>query len=144
MDVKQCSKCKETKSVSNFNKKSINKYQPYCRPCDNARAREYYAANGDKMRKQISIKRKERVSSLSSQINEIKESTPCADCGEKYPYYVMDFDHIQGEKFANVSVLRNSGVSKKVWQEIEKCEIVCANCHRQRTHQRRLYKKHDK
>ena len=50
----------------------------------------------------------------------------------QYPYYVMDFDHIE-DKVGAVSQLikaNNIGALKK---EIEKCEIVCANCHRRRT-----------
>jgi len=59
---------------------------------------------------------------------------PCADCGEKYLYYVMDFDHVRGKKLFNVGRLVNRGTSLKVLQtEMDKCDIVCSNCHRIRT-----------
>jgi hypothetical protein len=49
----------------------------------------------------------------------------------------MDFDHVRGEKVANVSVLVAGGASRRrVLAEIAKCEVVCANCHRERTHGR--------
>ena len=56
---------------------------------------------------------------------------PCADCGETDPV-VLEFDHI-GAKTFNVG----KGLHDRNWQsvldEIEKCEVVCANCHRRRT-----------
>jgi hypothetical protein len=65
------------------------------------------------------------------------KNRPCADCGRSYPPYVMDFDHVRGEKVANVSVLVAGGASRRrVLAEIAKCEVVCANCHRERTHGR--------
>jgi len=134
MTVKKCSKCEIEKPINEFNSKGRNKLQPYCRPCDNEHARQYYKKNRERVKKQINDARKIRVANLSNEIRKLKESVPCADCGKKYPYYVMDFDHITGKKIDNISSMINSGVSKKIKEEIEKCEIVCANCHRERTH----------
>ena len=136
MTVKKCSKCNLEKSLDDFNKKSDRRLQPYCRDCDNAHAREYYKKNRDRVKSQISSARKIRVANLSKEIRKLKESTPCAECGINYPYYVMDFDHVRGKKSGNVSHMINSAVTKKVREEIEKCEIVCSNCHRQRTFDR--------
>lgn len=72
-------------------------------------------------------------------LQEIKEETPCADCGEFYPYYVMDLDHLpNSDKTVNPSKLHDSGSITKFLSEINKCEVVCANCHRQRTYDRSL------
>jgi hypothetical protein len=61
---------------------------------------------------------------------------PCADCGVHYPYYVMDFDHREGEdKLANVTRLRYMS-EDTLRAEIAKCDVVCANCHRERTWKR--------
>lgn len=136
MTVKKCSKCNLEKSLDSFNKKSDRRLQPYCRDCDNAHAREYYKKNSDRVKSQINSARKIRVANLSKEIRELKESTPCTDCGINYPYYVMDFDHVRGKKSGNISHMINSAVTKKVREEIEKCEIVCSNCHRQRTFDR--------
>lgn len=65
-------------------------------------------------------------------VNEAK-SVPCMDCGEKYPPYVMDFDHVRGVKVANVATLVGQSNERKLREEIEKCDVVCANCHRERT-----------
>lgn len=79
---------------------------------------------------------------LSEWVKKIKESNPCADCGNIFPYYVMDFDHVDGEKIQNISRLsRGSGGKKKLLEELKKCELICSNCHRIRTHERSARKK---
>lgn len=77
---------------------------------------------------------------LSRYIQELKSNTPCMDCKINYPYYVMDFDHVRGRKHKNVMELIPTLSKKKIDEEIAKCEIVCSNCHRIRTHQRKLKK----
>ena len=50
----------------------------------------------------------------------------------------MQFNHRPGEvKIGEVSELMNDGVRTKMWEEIAKCDLVCANCHALRTHLRR-------
>lgn len=70
--------------------------------------------------------------------NRVKETTPCADCGQKYPYYVMHFDHLPGfPKLFNLSRFHDyTHDIEVVKREMNKCDIVCANCHSIRTHQR--------
>jgi len=76
-------------------------------------------------------------------IQQVKSSTPCADCGTKYPYYVMDFDHLDGKNKVNtINYLASTGRIGAVKSEIQKCELVCANCHRIRTHNRRVNRLH--
>ncbi len=61
---------------------------------------------------------------------------PCTDCGRTYPYYVMDFDHL-GDKDMQLSEMIRRGIGfERMQAEIDKCELVCANCHRERTHKR--------
>ena len=66
-------------------------------------------------------------------IHKLKD-IPCMDCGVEYPHYVMDFDHRDpSTKFKTIA--RMVGYSlKRVQEEIDKCDVVCANCHRIRTH----------
>lgn len=78
---------------------------------------------------------------LAQYLRDLKTKTPCVDCGINYPYYVMDFDHVRGQKHANVMELVSTLSKKKIDEEIAKCEIVCSNCHRIRTHMRRMAKK---
>ena len=67
---------------------------------------------------------------LAQYLRDLKTKTPCVDCGINYPYYVMDFDHVRGQKHANVMELVSTLSKKKIDEEIAKCVIVCSNCHR--------------
>lgn len=70
-------------------------------------------------------------------IREIKEKHPCVDCEQFYHFSQMDFDHVKGHKKNNLSKYANSSVSiKTIKDELAKCELVCANCHRLRTWKR--------
>lgn len=59
----------------------------------------------------------------------------CIDCGEQDPI-VLDFDHRDPKnKFKQISRMLSGHYSwKSVVQEIEKCDIRCANCHRRKTY----------
>jgi hypothetical protein len=58
---------------------------------------------------------------------------PCVDCGEP-DLVVLQFDHVMGEKVANISLLVRRLVSwQKIMDEIAKCEVRCANCHARKT-----------
>lgn len=80
-------------------------------------------------------RKNERVIELRSHISQIKASTPCADCGQHYPAPVMEFDHSKEYiKRDSVSRMVGSGLSlKTILEEVNKCDLVCANCHRMRT-----------
>jgi hypothetical protein len=66
-----------------------------------------------------------------------KKGKPCIDCGNQFPFYVMDYDHVRGKKILDVSAMVAKGRScRKIAAEIEKCDLICANCHRERTFQR--------
>lgn len=65
------------------------------------------------------------------------KAEPCTDCGGLFPSDAMDFDHVRGEKLANISDLLG-GTRAALDTELLKCELVCATCHRQRELHRRL------
>lgn len=75
----------------------------------------------------------------SRKLWEIKESSGCIDCGEKYPHYMLEFDHLpEHEKLGSPIYMARTYNMQKALDEIEKCDIVCANCHKIRTWQRYL------
>lgn len=88
-------------------------------------------------RKQL---KRERIAKRLAEIQKYKAENPCVDCGGKYHPECMDFDHIgDGNKFEVISRMISGGYSEeKVKKEIEKCELVCSNCHRLRTFNRRI------
>jgi len=81
---------------------------------------------GHRLRYSKIIKKKELIDLLGG---------ACTDCGEKYPFYVFDFDHVRGTKKASISRLLCSSPNM-IDKEVKKCELVCANCHRVRTYSR--------
>lgn len=68
------------------------------------------------------------------------KQNPCVDCGVQYPHYVMQFDHRPDEiKKFGLGQMGTRGL-KLIQAEIAKCDLVCANCHAERTYQRMLDK----
>lgn len=102
-----------------------------------AARRRWYEKNKEAEKAKALTRKKELIKRNQDYINAIKAS-PCTDCGVSYPYYVMDFDHlVQKDKTELVSVLMRKPATLEVIQaEIDKCELVCSNCHRARTHTR--------
>lgn len=94
-----------------------------------ARLKHYYAN-----KKQYQDRNKKQRLEMQSWIQEVKD-VPCQDCGVKYPYYVMDFDHRNpSEKSGEVNLMIRTGSWAKLRAEVDKCDIVCSNCHRERTY----------
>lgn len=96
-----------------------------------AAIRRHYYLNKEKYLEKNKLRREK----LKLYVQEIKSNTPCRDCGVQYPYYVMDFDHLSDKKYL-VGQLVNKASKSALLSEITKCEVVCSNCHRERTHKR--------
>jgi hypothetical protein len=61
---------------------------------------------------------------------------PCTDCGESDPV-VLEFDHLDaGTKSFNIGQALPHRNWESILEEIEKCEVVCRNCHRRRESRR--------
>lgn len=76
---------------------------------------------------------KSRVEKTRNYVKLVLQSNKCVDC-ENNDWEVLEFDHkIPEEKAGDVSFLISTGNLYALMEEIEKCEIVCANCHRKRT-----------
>ena len=86
------------------------------------RNKPYYLEKAEKSRRAIRV-----------WIDALK-SNPCTDCGNKFHPCAMDFDHRPGtpKKF-NIASLGRSVSRKILEEEIAKCDLVCAVCHRIRT-----------
>jgi hypothetical protein len=65
-------------------------------------------------------------------------SVPCADCGGVFAQCAMDFDHRDPDaKVRSVTRMISNARVERILAEAAKCDIVCANCHRLRTFERR-------
>jgi len=70
---------------------------------------------------------------------ELKENSGCVDCKEMYPHYMLDFDHLpEYNKIGSPTQIIHKYSWNKAIEEIEKCEVVCRNCHAIRTWNRYL------
>lgn len=70
---------------------------------------------------------------------DILRSVPCLDCKNTYLPCQMEFDHVpeRGEKRFGIANGGNYCLTSKLFlDELAKCDIVCANCHRLRTYNR--------
>ena len=95
----------------------------------------YYCSGGQ--REKNIRRQKTRRNKYRRVIQELKTGQSCLDCGVEYPPHVLDFDHRPGEvKLFNITALGKVPSMKVFLAEIAKCDIVCANCHRQRTWER--------
>lgn len=93
-----------------------------------ASQKAYYAANPDKARDRAAI---------GKAFTDEAKRVPCFDCGGTFPPECMDFDHVRGEKLSNVSGMLSYALPR-IAAEMEKCDLVCSNCHRIRTRARIL------
>jgi hypothetical protein len=136
--VKVCTKCRQEKDEVYFSRRSKNgSFLNQCKSCIKLYQFEHYHNNKQQYFERNARYRKQ----ISSLIKSLKEK-PCADCRQEYPTWVMDFDHRENEvKYKDVSKLTGNSSRGIVLQEIAKCDVVCANCHRQRTHTRMLARK---
>lgn len=129
--IKKCNVCKENKDESKFSRKGDG-LAGYCKDCHKKYCKNHYNNN-----KSLYYKRnKIRILKLKSFIESCKVGKKCLDCDISYPPYVMDFDHLKDKKY-NIAEMYQKGLGvEKIKEEIEKCELVCSNCHRIRTHKR--------
>lgn len=135
LTMRRCGRCRELKPLEDFSPRKKGGWQGYCRTCLRQYKQEYYQKNRDKyIARSLAHKRRLKAILLEA------KNQPCSDCKRRFPPYVLDFDHREGErKLFNVSELNaHRWVSVRVLlAEIAKCDLVCANCHRIRTHERR-------
>lgn len=97
--------------------------------------RKRYTADPEKYR-EYDRKRSEKRRQLVRKFKDV----PCTDCGVKYHYSAMQFDHLKDKKFA-VAVGKDHRAINKLLEEIRKCEVVCANCHAIRSWERKTGEK---
>lgn len=134
--MKQCVHCKQVKAFDEFawSNKKAEKRQKHCRACMS----KFNKASYQKADKQRIYQNRTKRRELARQyVWSYLENNPCVDCGETDPR-LLEFDHVRGEKKAAVSQLASGRYSIKTLQdEIDKCEVRCASCHRKKTYKDR-------
>lgn len=128
--LKQCAMCGLWKPPSEFHDSKTGQFS-YCRPCRRAYDRNYYHQRGRTPRL---ARQRARVKAARAWMTSLKQGLACTDCGQRFPPWVMHWDHLPGrKKVACISDLVGSRRRTLALTELEKCELVCANCHVLRT-----------
>ena len=99
-------------------------------------SRKHYEENIERYKARAAASNRKLRLRNREYIKSIKEGNPCTDCGEFYPYYVMHFDHIYDKNGSISDLSRASSSLDRIQKEIDNCELVCANCHAERTYSR--------
>ena len=129
MDVKLCTKCKELKPLTLFGTRiykdrSYSKvyYRARCNPC---RVKETQKAYTPEVREYRKLKRQNKKKELVARFE-----NKCLDCQNTFPYYVYEFHHLEDTKkdYSIGKILLDNHI--KLENEISKCVMLCANCHK--------------
>lgn len=123
-DYKRCYKCNELKLLNNFSSRNS------CKDCKKVENQEYYYTDPTYKEKAVlGLKQRRDICRLA--LCKYLEGKSCSHCPENDPL-VLEFDHLRDKK-GNISNLVNQGNWNIVLQEIEKCQLLCANCHNRKT-----------
>jgi len=150
MNSKECSICGETKSLTEFYKRDEG-YRNDCKECNKLRNKKYRDTQSvdsdfykikwqrEKIKMELHPERvekrklyhKNRKENIKNYIKKYKETHICISCGESH-ISTLDFHHKDSTSKENtINVLYKNGCSMdKIKKEINKCVILCSNCHR--------------
>jgi hypothetical protein len=133
----KCYRCGEVKPAEDFawRRKAKEQRDTFCRPCRSAYGKEHYAANRERYIQQARIQKRQLRLERTTYLLGYFDAHACVDCGQQDPI-VLEFDHLRDKSFSIGAALTCRGW-QSILDEIEKCEVVCANCHRRRTARRR-------
>ena len=133
--TKRCPRCGTTKTLSDFARRTLTNPRPgsYCRLCQREYSREHYLRNVRKHNlRRLANQRRYRLRNKELMERWLAKEC-CVDCGES-DRVVLEFDHVRGKKIGDISTMVGRAFTwKKIEEEMAKCEVRCANCHRRRT-----------
>ena len=128
MQTKICSKCKEEKSIELFSKNKSKKsgYSCECKECHKIIRKKYYDNNKEKEINRVHIRRTQQVKDFK----EFKSKLKCILCNENH-IATLHFHHLDPSiKEIDLPTAVRLGWSRdKLEKEINKCVVLCANCH---------------
>jgi len=137
MTVK-CVTCGEWKEEDEFNwrYKSLGIRHPTCRDCHKPFRKNWYEVNKERHLEQVKARKHEARNVAREYVWQYLSTHPCVECGESNPV-VLEFHHRQGKDRAVSEMVTGGYPTSTIQSEIDKCDVLCANCHRKRTMQER-------
>jgi hypothetical protein len=138
MATRFCTKCGLEKDISEFSWSIAGiKRHSRCKACRSEERSEYYERHKVKELEYKWDRQQRKREEARAFVEEYKRNHPCMDC-QTTDTMVLSFDHVRGIKKMDISQMVNQGYSLGAIQaEIEKCEVVCLNCHYKREKVRR-------
>lgn len=113
--------------------RTADKRHPYCRVCKSVYNKAHYRENRARYLELVMAKKRERLPLNRERMWAYLHHHPCVDCGERDPI-VLEFDHLDPTtKTTEVGRMLADYTWTRIEQEIAKCEVRCANCHRRKT-----------
>lgn len=124
IDIKFCRKCGIGKPLHLFypNKSCSKGVTGTCRDCSRVRINKWYADNRKRRQLVANEAGRKRKREVVKRFGD-----KCHDCGNSYPDFVYDFHHLDPSK---KDVNPSKGIRSKDYSELEKCVMLCSNCHR--------------
>lgn len=118
--------CGDDKPLSEYhpNKQCSGGVVGTCKPCSMIRVKKWYKDNQYRRQELKNVRNKEKKLKAIEFLG-----GKCLDCKNTYPSCAYDFHHISGEKEMNPSQAI-AGSFEKAKEELKKCVLLCANCHR--------------
>lgn len=135
---KACCYCRKTKEDKVFaTSPKTRKITSVCQQCwdlhyaHRAKSIEYHK---EKQRQEGKDARKKQITRNRAYLFDLLKEASCVDCGYDN-WIVLELDHRDSsQKYDAVTRMINDGTTlDRIKQEIEKCDVVCANCHAIRT-----------
>lgn len=128
---KQCGTCKRYLGLDKFgqNKDKLDGLSYKCKECTRAYNRIHYANNID----YYLLKARKHEAAYKKWWFEYKSKLKCCKCGYKKCVVALDFHHRDPSKksFDIGKAIAQQYRREKVLAEIKKCDVLCANCHRE-------------
>lgn len=128
---KQCTSCKQTLRITNFpelrstRKDGTHHRDSMCEPCRKKQRIQYYQDNKESLKRSC----RETGRKRSAWFIDLKSKLKCVICGyDKHPIALVFHHRDPSTKKGNVSELARLSI-KVALEEIEKCDVLCANCH---------------
>ena len=131
METKICSRCKRELPIDQFRwkNKAEGKRHSQCKECQKAQEKQHYHESVERQKAVREGAEMQKKSNLEI-VNTFRKQG-CVKCGEKRPY-VIDFHHRDPlQKEFTINHLLKSGSYETLLKELEKCDALCANCHRE-------------
>lgn len=137
METKICTKCGEEKCLDEFffRNKKTGKRHAQCKDCYNKtrKYKEHYDKHKEEYKGRALKRKSNLVMENQNKMLDFLSKCKCADCGETNPI-ILEFDHINPQNKAHtIAKMLPTHLWESILVEIEKCEVVCANCHKIRT-----------